>query len=145
MERDSTRPGDRFDPCCPSPDVFIFHEFRLEADAHSLSLLQRRGLRPGKEEGAVDCFGCTRSIGKAYAFGEIRIEPHHDPMASPGPLDDPLEIASNIGVFNARVVQRGPKSAPGQQLGWTHADLLSVVYSKRPSRGKVLAQRVLVP
>src|SRR5690242_15151272 len=113
MERESKGPRERFDACGPSPNVIVFHEFCSEADAYGLTRLQRRGLCPGKEEGAVDGFGCTRSIGKAYAFGEIRVEPNDDPVASPGPLDDPLEIASNIRVFDGGIVQRGPQFVPG--------------------------------
>src|SRR5262245_12690085 len=121
----------RFDASGPSPDVVISHEVRLKADAHSLPLLQGNRLRPRKKEGAVDGFGCTRSIGKTYAFSEIGIEPHDDPVSRPGALDDPIQIAANIGVFDGAIVQRGPQSVARQELIRTHADLLSVVAGKR--------------
>ena len=66
-------------------------------------------------------------------------------MASPGALDDPLEIASNIVVFHCGIVQRGPQAVGRQQLLRAHSYLLNVVHSQPPGRIKVLPQAILLP
>src|SRR5215467_3497183 len=124
MDGRSARPSERLDACGPSPNVVIFHQFRGEADAHALALLQPHGLRPWKKEGAVDCIRFTRCIGKAYAFGKIRIEPHHDSVARPRALDGPLEIASNVVLLHGGIIQGGPEFVASYELAWTHADFL---------------------
>src|ERR671924_1750287 len=100
MDRRSTRAYKRFDACCPSPDIVIFHQLGLEVDAHALPLLQRHGMRPREKVGAVDSFGCSRSVGKADAFRQLRVEPNSDSMTGPAALTGPLQLASNIGAFD---------------------------------------------
>lgn len=85
-----------------------------------------------KKKRAVDCLWRARRIGEANPIDKIRVKPHHDSVPGPGSLDLLLQIPSNIPVFNAVIIERGPELMPSQKLGRAHTHVLRAVHGELP-------------